>query len=59
MSVYPVSMSAQNAELQREVLVLKKHKDVQEQVAQSLIDLVNAAPAQAPAAEPGRLSVYA
>lgn len=57
MSIDPASVSAQQVELTREVLMLKKHKDVQQQVAQSLVDLVQSAPA--PPAEPGRLSVYA
>ena len=54
-NVDPVALAASRVELAREVLVLRKHRDVEEAVAQSLVDLVKEA---APVA-PGRINTYA
>lgn len=53
MSVNSVSSSPAVLAAEREVLVLKKAQDVSKDVAQSLVDLVKAAPA------PGRIDTYA
>lgn len=57
MSVDFVSSSAARVDAERQVLVLKKNQDVAKAVGQSLVDLVKAAPAPAPA--PGRIDTYA
>jgi len=55
MSVDPISAAAATREIQREVLVLKKQRDIAKDVASSLIELVKDAPTPAP----GRIGSYA
>lgn len=54
------SSSAASFEIEREVSVMKKSKDVEQQTADSLIELVKQAqPAQKGQAAPGRVDYYA